>query len=754
MTSFRDQIEAAVHALEIVSPTRFHWLGRSTPKLPARSRQAIPEGSLPSYLVFGVEQCLYQGFYCAGGVPTWSESEAGRPGGDPEFVEALARANPGTGGHEDGWTVHVADSDTVLAHRKGLSAILHRGEFEGPSAPGSALRVKLPSGLRTLSPGFYLALGDQPLSDHDRNLVRLYWNVSPNGAVALLRRIASALNGERVPFRLKVVNDPRMFGRCDSMVLYLSRQDYPDTARFLESIHGDTEEDLRQAVPALTKMLARGVGLAEDPFDGESFGVSRCRLIAEGLQRAHEAARRDTEARFATVIDRFLEAGVSPDAPFLNPGSADRYTGWGSPDQVGRGSLRALRAATRDPLEAAAELGERICHSALWQGGRCTWMSPHPVPSATGPRWIATGPDIYSGSGGMALFLAELHWTTGDPRAGHTALGAAHQCLELTKRLPSGTNCGFYDGWAGALLAVARSATLLGATSVAKESVRCARQRIARGREGGGFDLLSGRAGAIVALLALGRISGDTTLIGYAIRLGDTLRRTAVRHRGGVSWAPIAGIRVVRNLTGLAHGASGAALALLELFHTTSEPRFRNAAEEAFDYEALWFDERTGNWPDFRLQAGEPRRSGTRQPFGVAWCHGAPGIALSRLRAFEITGHAQFEREWKAARSTTRQAVEAEVARGPADRSLCHGFAGRSEILREGTTLMSEAADDLAPHVTRHLQSAGMEDHDTAPGFMLGMAGRGYSLLRHLDPGVPSLLLPRPAAFTLDRARR
>jgi hypothetical protein len=82
---------------------------------------------------------------------------------------------------------------------------------------------------------------------------------------------------------------------------------------------------LEPGTPALTKKLAPGLALAEDPGRGESFGLTRCQTIAEGIVRAYERGRESLEERQATVEEALAEAGVDPAAPYLNSGSEDTY---------------------------------------------------------------------------------------------------------------------------------------------------------------------------------------------------------------------------------------------------------------------------------------------------------------------------------------------------------------------------------------------------------------------------------------------
>jgi hypothetical protein len=82
---------------------------------------------------------------------------------------------------------------------------------------------------------------------------------------------------------------------------------------------------LEPGIPAFTKSLAPGLGLAEDPGEGQSFGEHRCHLLAEALIATHESGLRSLPERTRVVADRFERAGLDLAAVFLNPGSRDQY---------------------------------------------------------------------------------------------------------------------------------------------------------------------------------------------------------------------------------------------------------------------------------------------------------------------------------------------------------------------------------------------------------------------------------------------
>ena len=113
----------------------------------------------------------------------------------------------------------------------------------------------------------------------------------------------------------------------------------------------------------------------------------------------------------------------------------------------------------------------------------------------------------------------------------------------------------------------------------------------------------------------------------------------------------------MHNLCGYAHGAAGVGHALAELAVVTGDARYGEAAARAFDYERAWLDPLRGTWADLR---GIGRRVGRDAPVPAAdsWCNGAPGIALSRMRAAELLGGAALLRDGDIALAACERYVE------------------------------------------------------------------------------------------------
>jgi HopA1 effector protein family len=328
VSAARDQLAAVADAVEILSRTRYSWLGDASAALEPHVERGLSDADARGYLAYALQHRLYADFYCLGGPGRSSgRHSANAMRGEPDLVEALSAVNSGAGPWEGGWTLRTEEGDAAVVESGGLALTAGPGEWRRPGA-GDAVDVRYPKELLRLSPGFYMALGDVAL-EPSADLLRLYWNIDAPGAVVFVQAATRVVNERALPARLKVVNDPAMFERCDTAVVYLERSRPAEALQVAEELHAIAEPHLAQAVPALTRALAPGLGLAEDPGGGQSFGLHRCGLIADGLLRAHERGLTEPDDRVDAVAERLREEGIDPDAPHLTRGSdADYPASW------------------------------------------------------------------------------------------------------------------------------------------------------------------------------------------------------------------------------------------------------------------------------------------------------------------------------------------------------------------------------------------------------------------------------------------
>jgi hypothetical protein len=318
--TIEEQIRAAVAAVDIRSRVRFRWLGALSagPSAPASS---LSEGGAIRFLVASLARRLYLDFFVSGGVRPATEESAERA--DTAFRAALREANTGKGPWGSGWQVLGVDGAWVIVTKDGLTLRVPAGSCRPNDrlTPGTAVEVRFPKDLPHQWPGYYLAMGDRSPTAGVPTL-RLYWHVSPPGVVSLVRSLTSRLNGAGVAFKLKVLDRPSGYERCDPAVLYIPADSTVAAARqpIRDSLH-DVGDELRAGVPAMTKRLRPGLAAAHDPGDGSSFGLHRCGLLAEGIVRAHEQRARTIEERMVVTARVFRDAGLDLSRPYLGANS-------------------------------------------------------------------------------------------------------------------------------------------------------------------------------------------------------------------------------------------------------------------------------------------------------------------------------------------------------------------------------------------------------------------------------------------------
>jgi type 2 lantibiotic biosynthesis protein LanM len=406
-------------------------------------------------------------------------------------------------------------------------------------------------------------------------------------------------------------------------------------------------------------------------------------------------------------------------------------------------------------LEVAEGLGARLCREAIWSDDQCNWTgdSMEFIESRLQVVNRACGPELYNGTSGIALFLSYLYACTKQNIFKKTALGAISFALSQLDQFAPATRFGFYTGLTGIAYVLAEAREILDeeqgieqALELLKIIIQCEPERAQH------FDVISGSAGVIPVLLKLHARYGEPFLLDAALRLGDCLLEAANRGQEeaqGWSWTtvPDAGMK---DLTGFSHGVAGIAWALAELYNKFKEQRFLHGAQQALRYERRWFDPQQENWPDFRVvsESGEPG-------YTAAWCHGAPGIALSRLRCYQILRDRECLTEVQAAIRTTTRALNAAITSGEGNYSLCHGNCGNAELLISAADLLADGdslkiVEQLADnahekyHLTRNPWPCGVLNGGETPNMMLGLAGIGYFYLRLADRKVPSVLLVVP----------
>jgi lantibiotic modifying enzyme len=422
-------------------------------------------------------------------------------------------------------------------------------------------------------------------------------------------------------------------------------------------------------------------------------------------------------------------------------------------------------------LAAASKIGQELIESAYWDAGHsiCSWMGRTDVEDKSGGGYAAAsaalGGHLYGGSSGVALFLSELYGQTKDESVRSTAAGALRHSVHYLRRRPGLTSALSFDlAHLGVVHSIARAEQLevLQATEVSEvpDGFATAFDWLLSETEAAFkgdhlLDRLAGTSGAIPALLWLAKRPGFERCLDLAVSFGNELCDKAVYEQSLCYWdAKAASGQSFDSppLTGFSHGAAGMAFALFSLYERTGAHRFLDTARAAITYEDVFFRAEEGNWIDVRFpNSGAPGSyTGTCQS---TWCHGAPGIGLTRLLAMRCDPEQAVYHETMArtALNTTLSALQRNLAAPRFDSTLCHGICGLSEIaLCFAEALDDDAAANAAKTAALQLIErysaagdwpSGITTGGPNPTLMIGSSGVGHHLLRlHRRDRVPPVI--------------
>jgi hypothetical protein len=339
MSSAAKRLAILLDSVEIVSPSAFRMGGEQVFETDKLSSMSFPqsEGSPPEpgmrQLRDAVASMVYVAAYARvyQGGPVAVEGFPAAPVADPAFVGALSAANRGATRWDAGWKVYQAEANGAVHVRKGETATLAQagqyatGGFGLGAGVGSYVQLLVSHESTAAQPGWYHALGETVMGDHDTARIgRLYFHVPAGEAPWLVGALTGALNRYRVPFRLKTPVDPAHLDRTDGLVLYVPRRFVAVAMRLVLALSPELKKKLTPGTPLFARELRPGLSAADDPGTGESFGQSRCRLVADAILEGG-AGPPDPAARTEALRRRFRREGLDAERPHLAAGLAERY---------------------------------------------------------------------------------------------------------------------------------------------------------------------------------------------------------------------------------------------------------------------------------------------------------------------------------------------------------------------------------------------------------------------------------------------
>lgn len=340
-----DVLQDIVQKIEIKSDFSIHHPDYKPLELPSEAVerfQKMPTQMQQKYLSLQLRTFLY-GIYYNGSMQSalaLNGEENGLPlalenntvlGVDVEFYKQLHESNFGDGYFDPGWSVLREETDGSLAVTKGglrlhIERNKHLQPTEVAAVVGDSVPIKMPKNL--VQNGFYMAVSNVASESHE-NLVRVYFNFSPEGAVVVMGSLTRRLNAIPIFFHFKVLYNPDDYKRYDSGVLYFDKGNYEAVRQVLEAVYAENQSHFQPEVPLFTMQLAPGLGLAEEPNQKfgvqESFGMNRCQIVANGLLEAWYQGDDSPERRMKGIVGQFSLLGIDLQRPYVNANSEDIY---------------------------------------------------------------------------------------------------------------------------------------------------------------------------------------------------------------------------------------------------------------------------------------------------------------------------------------------------------------------------------------------------------------------------------------------
>ncbi|MEH2205414.1 MAG: T3SS effector HopA1 family protein [Nostoc sp.] len=346
-----DVLQDIVQKIEIKSDFSIHHPDYKPLELPSEAVkrfQKMPTQMQQKYLSLQLRSFLY-GIYYNGSMQSvlaLDGDENGLPldlennsvlGVDVGFYKRLHESNFGEGYFDPGWSVLREESDGSLAVTKGglrlhIERNKHLKPVEQAAIVGDYVAIRMPK--NRVQNGFYMAVGNAGFSRiEDVKIqpvtVRIYINITPEGAVALIGSLTQRLNELAIPFSFKVLYNPKEYQRYDSGVLYFDKRDYEVVKQVLKTVYQQHQLHFKSEIPLFTKQLALGLGLAEEPDQKfavqESFGMNRCQIVANGLLEAWYQGDELIEERMQSILRQFSCLEIDLQRPYLNANSEDIY---------------------------------------------------------------------------------------------------------------------------------------------------------------------------------------------------------------------------------------------------------------------------------------------------------------------------------------------------------------------------------------------------------------------------------------------
>lgn len=379
------------------------------------------------------------------------------------------------------------------------------------------------------------------------------------------------------------------------------------------------------------------------------------------------------------------------------------------------------------------DLIERLLRDVIWNSNRTeiSWPTIQ-ISFSTNVSWSMRAMNyyLYDGLAGMLLLFHKLRRKNKNIRFDQIYLTLKKMLFSYTMQgIRSLENLwtrktGAYDGESS----IAYVYLLLYKQDYEEEYLQHAEKHMAIVRklihEDTHYDLLSGNAGAAYIFIILYQITKKEKYIEDAEQCFSILRRMAEKMPCGIGWIVE---KRVPPMAGMAHGNSGFLISAVALWKYTGKRQYEELAYQIMKYENSLYDIKRKNWKDMR-SVSSIEETADVEP--VAWCHGAAGILLSRIRCYEMVEDEIWKKRLE--KDMLRAYCKLKEFWKRDSYTLCHGILGNLWILKIAEIELERYGILLDDGTQKKLEINHIKllpQERVNPGFMNGYGGIIYALL-------------------------
>ncbi|WP_019638036.1 type 2 lanthipeptide synthetase LanM family protein [Paenibacillus fonticola] len=372
-------------------------------------------------------------------------------------------------------------------------------------------------------------------------------------------------------------------------------------------------------------------------------------------------------------------------------------------------------------LEKAKQIGDFLIEHAIWdkESNQVFWLE---IKKENG-MILPTNESLYDGLLGISLFLAYLARETNEEKYVHLAK-AALSSVQSHISEQNLENISAYNGIAGVAYGYYHLGAIWGNKKLHDSALKVifeAEQFIEKDTE---LDLIGGVTGLMYICIQLYQKFKNEHLINLSNKCAQHLINSNQEK-----------IKSQRLLTGFSHGAAGMAWVMTELWSITDNTLYYDYLNTLLQYEKRFYSAKESNWKDLRFS-----EKGSYSSF---WCHGAPGIGLSRVLISKYYIDSSIRNDINVSIEKIKQSGFGKSL------CLCHGNFGNVEILVQMAQLLNlqdlgiqatQMALKLVHNFDVNYWKNDLSNNMESLGLMNGISGIGYSLLRFHNPNIPSIL--------------